>query len=66
MARVAEPVRVSVLSGSVFETLGEIEGCSKDFVLRSGALGGCGKGEQSGLPVGHGGPKVLINKLSVS
>ena len=63
---IAEPIRVSVISGSVFEALGEIQGCSKDFLLDSSALGGCGKMEQMGLPVGHGGPKVLINKLVVS
>ena len=64
--KIAEPIRASVISGSVFEALGEIRGCSRDFELNNSAMGGCGKGEQSPLPVGHGGPQVLINKLVVS
>ena len=64
--KIAEPVRVSVLSGSVFETLDKIEGCTKGFSLLSFTLGGCGKGYQMGLPVGMGGPEVLVNEMMVS
>ena len=64
--QIAEPVRVSVMSGSVFETLGRIEECSKDYKLKSSAFDGCGKGEQSPLPVGLGGSQVLVNKMVVS
>ncbi len=62
----AEPVRVSVLSGSVFETLRLIEDCGDDFHLESSAFGGCGKMEQSPLPVADGGPSILINGMQVS
>jgi len=31
--------------------------------IRSGYFGGCGKGGQAPLPVGFGGPKLLISKV---
>jgi TldD protein len=62
----AEPVRVSVLSGSVFETLKLIEACGDDFHLESSAFGGCGKMEQSPLPVADGGPSILVNGMQIS
>ncbi len=62
----AEPVRVSVLSGSVFETLKQIEACGDDFHLESSAFGGCGKMEQSPLPVADGGPSILVNGMQIS
>lgn len=62
----AEPVRVSVLSGSVFETLKQIEACGDDFHLESSAFGGCGKMEQAPLPVSDGGPSILVNGMQIS
>ena len=62
----AEPVRVSVMSGSVFETLKRIEACGDDFHLESSAFGGCGKMEQSPLPVADGGPSILVNEMQIS
>ncbi len=64
--KLAEPVRVSVLSGSVFETLKKIEACGEDFHLENSAFGGCGKGEQSPLPVADGGPSILVNGMQIS
>lgn len=64
--KIAEPVRVSVLSGSVFETLKMIEACGDDFHLESSAFGGCGKMEQSPLPVADGGPSILVSGMQVS
>lgn len=63
---IAEPVRVSVLSGSVFDTLNRIDACGDDFYLKSSAFGGCGKMEQGPLPVADGGPSILINEMQVS
>ena len=60
------PVRVSVISGSVFETLKNIEAISSDFELHSSALGGCGKMDQSPLPVSDGGPYILVKDMQVS
>jgi TldD protein len=60
------PVRLTVISGSVFETLRNIEFVSKEFVLHSSALGGCGKMEQWPLPVADGGPFVVVTEMQVS
>ncbi len=63
--KVAEPVRVSVVSGNVFKTLGEIDGLTNKVELLSFARGGCGKMEQYPLPVGFGGPWVRVRALNV-
>lgn len=60
------PVRLSVISGNVFETLKSIEAVSSDFHLHSSAIGGCGKMDQWPLPVADGGPYVLVNEMQVS
>lgn len=64
--RLAEPVRVSVISGTVFQTLKDIEAVSRDFKLHSHAFGGCGKMEQFPLPVAFGGPAITVRKMQVS
>ena len=61
-----ERVRITVISGSVFETLKNIEDVSADFSLENNAIGGCGKMEQGPLPVSDGGPFVLIKEMQVS
>jgi TldD protein len=64
--KLAVPVRVSVISGSVFETLKKIAVCGEDFSLKSSAFGGCGKMEQAPLPVAFGGPSILISEMQIS
>ncbi len=59
----AEPVRDVTLSGNVFRTLADIEGIGDDFYWDES--GGCGKGGQSGLPVGCGGPSLRIRNVVV-
>ncbi|AZB72994.1 TldD/PmbA family protein [Synechococcus elongatus] len=59
----AEPVRDVTLSGNVFSTLAAIEAIGDDFVWDES--GGCGKGGQSGLPVGCGGPSLRIRDVVV-
>ncbi|MDB9525387.1 TldD/PmbA family protein [Oscillatoria sp. CS-180] len=59
----AEPVRDVTLSGNVFRTLADIEGIGDDFDWDES--GGCGKGGQSGLPVGCGGPSLRIRNVVV-
>jgi TldD protein len=61
-----EPVRVTVVSGTVFETLKNIVAISSDFSLESSALGGCGKNGQWPLPVADGGPFILVKDMQVS
>lgn len=63
--KIAEPVKISVISGNVFETLNLIDGLSNELVLLSFALGGCGKMEQYPLPVGFGGPYVRVSTMNV-
>ncbi len=61
--QIAEPVRDVTLSGNVFSTLGDIEAIGDDFYWDES--GGCGKGGQSGLPVGCGGPSLRIRNVVV-
>ncbi|HEY9853141.1 MAG TPA: TldD/PmbA family protein [Leptolyngbyaceae cyanobacterium] len=60
---IAEPVRDVTLSGNVFTTLADIEAIGDDFYWDES--GGCGKGGQSGLPVGCGGPSLRIRNIVV-
>ncbi|MFB2934907.1 TldD/PmbA family protein [Aerosakkonemataceae cyanobacterium BLCC-F154] len=60
---IAEPVRDVTLSGNVFTTLADIEAIGDDFYWDES--GGCGKGGQSGLPVGCGGPSLRIKNVIV-
>ncbi len=62
--RIAELVRDVVLTGNVFETLMNIDMVG-DTVEYPPAGGGCGKGGQSPLPVGLGGPYVRIQNVVV-
>lgn len=64
--KLAEAVKLNVISGSVFETLYNIDGLTNEIKLLSFVGGGCGKMEQWPLPVGFGGPKVRISKMMVS
>ncbi len=63
--KLAEPVRISVLTGNVMSTLHEIDAVSKEFELCSFALGGCGKMEQYPLRVGMGGPYMRVKHITV-
>jgi len=62
--KVAELVRDVVLTGNVFETLEHIDRIGSDLTWSTGG-GGCGKGGQSPLPVGLGGPHVRIRDIVV-
>lgn len=64
--KIAEPVRISVISGNVMETLFLIEDLGDDFDLESSALGGCGKFSQFPLPVADGGPSIVVKEMTVS
>ncbi len=62
--RLTEKVRDVVLTGNVFKTLANIDAVGSDFKL-FGGLGGCGKGGQSPLRVGDGGPHCRIRNVVV-
>lgn len=63
--KITRPVKISVITGDVFTTLGLIDGLSNKVELFSFVMGGCGKNEQAGLPVGFGGPYVRVSKMFV-
>ncbi|MCM1042830.1 MAG: TldD/PmbA family protein [Corallococcus sp.] len=63
--KLGAPVKIAVLTGNVFETLGLIDKVSKDVVLHSFVTGGCGKMEQYPLNVGLGGPYVRVSEMNV-
>jgi len=63
--KVAGPAQISVISGSVFDTFGQIDAISDKVELLSFVGGGCGKMEQYPLPVGFGGPYVRVQGMSV-
>ena len=63
--KLGRPVQISVVTGNVFETLGLIDGLTKDVKLLSFVTGGCGKMEQMNLPVGFGGPCVRVSSMNV-
>ena len=61
--KITRPVKISVITGDVFTTLGLIDGLSDKVEFMSFVSGGCGKMEQNPLPVGFGGPHVRISKM---
>ncbi len=63
--KVGDPVKIAVLTGNVFETLGLIDGVGNDRELLSFVTGGCGKMEQYPLNVGMGGPHIRVSKMNV-
>ena len=63
--KITRPVKIAVLTGNVFETLGLIDGVGMDKELLSFVTGGCGKMEQFPLNVGLGGPHIRVSKMNV-
>lgn len=63
--KIKEPVRISVITGTVFEALKNIDGVSNELEIKSFVAGGCGKMEQYPLPVGFGGPYVRVLNMDV-
>ena len=61
--KLAEQVKDVTLSGNVFKTLANIEAIGDDFYWDES--GGCGKGGQSGLAVGCGGPSLRIKNVTI-
>lgn len=63
--KLAEPVRVSVITGNVMETLHLIDGLSDTFEVQNSTFGGCGKMEQSPLRVSMGGTYMRVSAMNV-
>ncbi|MFP3951595.1 MAG: TldD/PmbA family protein [Candidatus Bathyarchaeia archaeon] len=54
---VCELVRGVVISGSILEVLKSVDAVGRDFKIRTGVFGGCGKGAQT-VKTGMGGPSI--------
>ncbi len=63
--RIEQPLRIPILTGDMIKTLWEIDGISKQTEMFSSVGAGCGKREQTGLPVGYGGPFVRVRRMNV-
>ena len=61
---VAEMVRGVSLSGMVLDALNQISAVGKDVKVRTSIFGGCGKDGQR-AHVGHGGPHVRFERMSI-
>lgn len=55
-----------VVRGNILDFLKNVQGTSKNIELHTSLLGGCGKGGQSGLSVGNGGPYLAVKEAIVS
>ncbi len=62
---IAYPLKGVVVRAHILEFLKNIIGASKDIKVSTSPLGGCGKGGQSPLPVGHGGPYLAIKEAII-
>ncbi|MFW9768802.1 MAG: TldD/PmbA family protein [Candidatus Thorarchaeota archaeon] len=58
------PIREVALSGNILDLLKNVEGATKELKLDAGYFGGCGKGGQYPLPVGDGGPQLVIDDVT--
>ena len=61
--KIAEPLRINVLTGSVFQTLFDIDAVGTDYELFD--TFSCGKANQS-ADVSCGGPTIRVKKLTVN
>lgn len=62
---ITKAIKNTALSGNILELLKHVKGATKDIKMRTGYFGGCGKGGQNGLPVGYGGPEVIMDQVLV-
>lgn len=60
--KIAEPVRINVITGTVFQTLFDIDAVGTDLKFFSGT---CGKNGQS-MPTATGGPTIRVKKLTIN
>ena len=63
--KIDKPVRISVVTGNVFEALNDIDGITDKVEMHAFVGGGCGKMAQSSLPVGFGGPYIRVRNMQV-
>jgi TldD protein len=59
------PLKEIIISGNIFSLLEKAEGATRKVEVTSSYFGGCVKDEQRFLPVGYGGPDLLISEIFV-
>ncbi len=60
-----QPVRSTAISGNILDFLQGVEAVTDDFHVTTTNFGGCSKRGQGPLPVGMGGPHVLVDQALV-
>lgn len=60
---ISHPLKDVVLTDNILQFVRNVEGATEGMSIHSGYFGGCGKGMQYPLPVGLGGPKLLISQV---
>ena len=60
------PLKSVVVRGHILDFLKNIIGASKEVIVKTSILGGCGKGGQAPLPVGLGGPYLAVREAIIS
>ncbi|MCL2171422.1 MAG: TldD/PmbA family protein [Defluviitaleaceae bacterium] len=63
--KIDKPVRVSVVTGNVFEALGDIDCITDKVEIKHSVMGGCGKMAQGPLATGMGGPYIRVANMMV-
>ena len=64
--KLGEKVRDLTLTGNIFDTMNRIDAIGNDLIMyNSGGSGGCGKAGQAPLPIGRGGPHLVIRDVIV-
>jgi TldD protein len=58
------PLREVALSGNILNLLSKVEGATQDLKIYGRYFGGCGKSGQFPLPVGTGGPELVIGEVT--
>lgn len=61
--KIKHPLREVTLAGSILTFLQNVEGATKELLIRSSYFGGCGKGGQWPLHTGFGGPHLVVRDV---
>ncbi|MCL2063427.1 MAG: TldD/PmbA family protein [Candidatus Cloacimonetes bacterium] len=64
--KITDPVKINIATGTVFQTLHDIDAISDKIELFSQVFGGCGKNYQWPLDVSFGGPYIRVKSLNLS
>ncbi|MHA1222101.1 MAG: TldD/PmbA family protein [Candidatus Heimdallarchaeaceae archaeon] len=62
---ITKPIKDAALSGQILDFIKQISGVGKEMELFTSYFGGCGKAGQYPLPVGLGGPHLVVDEVLV-